>query len=77
MRRRPSGSGVFCPDKIVDYDDTDLACEAYSPAESRVHLVYEFAFGSIVLREDAHVKIDDINLIDKLLRTATLASLWT
>ena len=62
--------------KIINDDDAHFTFKAYSPHVGPVHLVDKFAISTVVLLEDIHVKVVDINLAGELLRSASLPRLW-
>ena len=63
--------------KIIDDDNANFTFKAYCPYVGPVHLVDEFAVDAVVLFEDGHVKIIDIDFTRELLGPASLVSLGT
>ena len=74
---RLSGLTLLLGIKIIDDDNADFTFKAYCPYVGPVHLVDEFAVDAVVLLEDVHVKVVDINFAGELLRSASLVSLGT
>ena len=54
--------------KIIDDDNAHFTFEAHDPHICQVHLVSESSINAIVLLEDVHIKVIDVNLFGVFLQ---------